>query len=176
MKWKPLDLLFFDRINQIGDICYPDLPETPEIFRHRIEQFPEGCRMLIKDEEIVGYGIAYPWELLSIPPLDSYLKPLPKLPLCMYIHDVAILPEARGHSASKDYVEYISELALSMSINFVCGVSVHGTSSLWKKYILGCKTYSDNEVKSQLGTYGFDAVYMIRDLMQWNSYGRDTVK
>ncbi len=54
-----------------------DFPERMDVFAEKIRLFPEGCWKRVRKDQIVGYGIAHPWQLFSIPPLDQFLNNLP---------------------------------------------------------------------------------------------------
>jgi GNAT superfamily N-acetyltransferase len=72
----------------------------------------------------VGYGLSHPRKLNCIPPLDSFLKTIPSDADCLYVHDVAVLPEVRGHGYAESYVELMDERALKIGN---CGL---GASSI----------------------------------------------
>lgn len=114
--WHPLLPSDLDSVNRIADLIHTSLPERPEVFEEKVRLFPSGCRKLISGSKIVGYGISHPWTLFSIPPLDEFLKILPQTPQCLYIHDIVVLPEARGSGAAERYVDYVKNLATAMSI------------------------------------------------------------
>ena len=99
-------------IAAIAALIHPDLPERPEVFDERRNLFPEGCQALVATSgAIAGYEIAYPWTLHSVPTLDAFVGRLPDKPDCLYVHDVAILPEARGRRGAERYIELIRAAA-----------------------------------------------------------------
>jgi acetyltransferase (GNAT) family protein len=87
-------------VDRIADAVHTDLPERLEIFLEKFRLFPEGCFALEQDGKLVGYGISHPWTLNEIPPLDSFY-PIQ----CLYLHDVAIIPEARGHRSADNLID-----------------------------------------------------------------------
>ncbi len=70
--------------------------ERVEVFREKIALFGPGCRVLLMGGRVVGYGLAYPWRSDDVPPLDHLLSTIPPDADCLFLHDVAILPEARA--------------------------------------------------------------------------------
>ncbi|MDD5502980.1 MAG: GNAT family N-acetyltransferase [Candidatus Thermoplasmatota archaeon] len=162
LRWLPLLPQDLESVNKIALQVHPGLPERPEVFKEKILLFPEGCRKLMSGTKIVGCGISHPWTLNSIPPLDSFLKQLPSKPDCIYAHDIAILPEARGKGASAQYMEYIKNLALEMGISHLAGVSVYGTYILWKRF--GFKIVENADLNKKLASYGPSAKYIICDI------------
>ncbi|MDR0306540.1 MAG: GNAT family N-acetyltransferase [Chitinispirillales bacterium] len=158
-EWQPLGKEYFDALNKIAEQIHKTVPERPEIFTEKIELFPDGCRGLFFDNRLVGYGISHLWNLNSIPPLNDFLGYLPENPTCIYIHDVAVLPEMRGHKAADRFMDYIMQLAKKLSINSLALVSLYGTDIFWSRF--GFKIYSNNDIESKLKTYGETAKYMI---------------
>ncbi len=162
LHWEALEIKDADAVNIIADRVHVELPERQEVFLEKIRLYPEGCRKLVGAAVTVGYGISHPWLLNEIPPLDAFLGGLPTQPECIYIHDVAVLPEARGHGAAAHYVEYIKELATTRKIPALALVSVYGTDPLWSHF--GFKVIHDQRLAEKLITYGASAKYMVCSL------------
>jgi hypothetical protein len=156
---KNSDLAVIDRI---ADSIHTGLPERPEVFAEKRRLFPPGCLVLDSLGVTVGYGISHPWRLKNIPSLDSFLEKLPANPDCIYIHDVAILPEARGQDAAGSYVQAMVAAALQLRLDFLALVSVYNTDVLWARY--GFEIVSDDFLADKLSSYGKTAKYMVRNL------------
>jgi len=77
----------------------------------------------------------------------------------MYIHDVAVLPEARGNHAAERYVAIMRKLSQELSLARLACVSVYGTDVLWSRF--GFETVASVEISQQLKKYGPTAKYMI---------------
>ncbi|RJQ35315.1 GNAT family N-acetyltransferase [Candidatus Parcubacteria bacterium] len=161
-KWFPLDRADVKDVDRIARQIHPTLPERVEVFEEKIRLFPEGCCKFVEAENIVGYGISHPWKLFSVPPLNQLIGSLPDNPDCIYIHDVAVLPEARGHNAAGSFVEIITKLARRMHIQKLSCVSVYGTEALWSRF--GFQAASTETMGSKLNSYGNGTKYMIADL------------
>jgi len=156
---RPEDL---ESINGVADSIHLDLPERPEVFAEKVNLFPKGCYVLKQEGTTVGYGLSHPWMLNDIPPLDTFLNRLPTTPGCLYVHDVAILPQARKHGSAGKYIELITKLAKAAGIPSLALVSVYGTDPLWARY--GFEVIFDAALISKLASYGDTAKYMIRKL------------
>lgn len=159
LDWQPLLSEDLDMVNAIADRVHKTLPERPEVFAEKVRLFPEGCRKLFFQNKMVGYGISHPWTLYSIPPLDEFLVSLPQNAQCIYIHDVVVLPEARGQNAAGRYVDYIKRLATRLAIPSLALVSVYGTDVLWSRF--GFHGVQNEELSRKLVSYGATAKYMI---------------
>ncbi len=160
--WRNATFSDLGKINEIANAIHLALPERPEIFSEKFQLFPEGCFVLRSHGEAVGYGIAHPWLLESIPPLDTFLKSLPLSPDCLYLHDAAILPKARGHHSSRALILLLEEIARKHQIKALALVSVYDTSPLWKR--LGFEIVSTSHVENKLLSYGITARYMQKSL------------
>ena len=124
--------------------------------------YPDGCRVLAAGSEIAGYGLAHPWMRQHIPPLDGFLHRLPDAADCLYVHDVAVLPDHRG-GVARAYVATIEELARSSGIATLALVSVYETRALWER--LGFRPVApDAALHDKLASYGASATYMLRDI------------
>lgn len=160
--WRPVRASDLAAISAIAARIHPDLFERPEVLAEKMRLCPDGCRVLVANETIVGYGLAHPWKQHRIPPLDGFLTGLPDDADCLYLHDVAVLPGARG-GVARAYVATIEQLARASRIAALALVSVYATRPLWQR--LGFRPVTtDAELRAKLVSYGEGATYMLRDL------------
>jgi ribosomal protein S18 acetylase RimI-like enzyme len=160
--WRRANISDLPAISAIAAQIHPDLPERPEVFAEKMRLYPDGCRALVADDEVVGYGLAHPWKQHQVPPLDGFLDHLPADADCLYLHDVAVLPDFRG-GVARDYVAAIEELARASGIAVLALVSVYATRPLWQR--LGFQPITaDAELRAKLASYGEGATYMLREL------------
>ncbi|MBR0811557.1 GNAT family N-acetyltransferase [Bradyrhizobium diazoefficiens] len=160
--WRPAHASDLPAISAIAARVHPDLPERPEVFAEKMRLYPGGCRVLIAGDEIAGYGLAHPWKQHRIPPLDGLLARLPDDADCLYVHDVAVLPDSRG-GVLRVYIAEIEELARASGIATLALVSVYATRPLWER--LGFRPVTaEAELRAKLASYGEGATYMLRDL------------
>jgi len=160
--WMPLLPQHLDRVNEIADLIHTTLPERPEVFDEKCRLFPEGCRVFVRRGRILGYAVSHSWLLGRIPPLDEFLRALPEQPTCLYLHDIVVLPEARGQKAAEGFLELLENLARRMSVSHLALVSVYGTDALWNRH--GFKVAQTPELAVKLRSYGPTAKYMTRAL------------
>ncbi|MBR0957679.1 GNAT family N-acetyltransferase [Bradyrhizobium japonicum] len=160
--WRPAHAFDLPAIGAIAARIHPDLPESLEVFAEKMRLYPDGCRVLAGDDEIAGYGLSHPWKQHRIPPLGDLLARLPDDADCLYVHDVAILPDFRG-GVLRAYIADIEQLARSSGITVLALVSVYATWPLWEH--LGFRAVTaDAELRAKLASYGKGATYMLRDL------------
>jgi N-acetylglutamate synthase-like GNAT family acetyltransferase len=103
--------------------------------------------------------VSHPWALYSIPPLDQFLVALPAQADCLYIHDVAILPEYRGLRQADHLVEQMASVAKSEKLCAMALVSVYGTDAFWARF--GFRPASTPDIVKKLKSYGPTARYMV---------------
>ena len=149
-------------IGAIEDRVHTLAPERIEVHREKIALFGAGCRVLVAGGRIVGYGIAYPWRLDDVPPLDRRMGAIPPDADCLFLHDVAILPQARAVGASHAFVDHAAGLAAQQGLSCLALVSVYGTDRLWQRH--GFVPRASATTSAQLGPYGRTALYMVRRL------------
>ncbi|HEX2958705.1 MAG TPA: GNAT family N-acetyltransferase [Chitinispirillaceae bacterium] len=158
MIWQPLTTSDIPSVQAIAAQVHPDLFERPEIFQEKLELFPQGCKKLLCNNQFAGYGFAHPWRLYSIPQLDTFIDRIPAEPDCIYIHDVAILPHARGRNAAGLLDEQYQALAAQYGFGAISLVSVYMTTGFWKRF--GFDVVGGEIIEQQLSSYGNDASYM----------------
>lgn len=161
-RWRRIADADLPAIDAISDLLHPGLPERPEVVAEKRRLFPDGALAFVMGGAVVGYGIAHPWTLRDVPKLDHVLGALPPTPDCVFIHDVAILPAARGHRASAAFVERMRDIARGLDIRALALVSVYDTRPVWSRY--GFRAVDDAALAPALAPYGADARYMVADI------------
>lgn len=157
-EWQPLPAADMAQVAAIAGHLHAGLPERPEVLAEKRDLSPATCLKLVLDGRIVGYGLAHPWGLFDIPPLDAFLNELPPSPTCLYVHDVAIRPEARGQRGAARYIATVTAHARAFGIAHLACVSVYGTVRLWSA--LGFGTDDRPDLRAKLSSYGDGARYM----------------
>lgn len=117
-----------------------DLRESREVFANRFERFGEHFRIAVINGQIVGYMICFPWKLGDTPVNNAvFPEELPE-PDCFYIHDIAILPEARGEGISRALLEDAYKTADRLGYDAISLVAVGQSGSYWDR--AGFVTYT----------------------------------
>ena len=160
--WQPLESEDLATLGQIAAQIHPGLPERLEVLAEKNSLFPAGCRKLVVAEKMVGYGLSHPWKLHSIPALDHQIGHLPADADCLFLHDVVVLPEARGYGAAETYLRHVQSLATTAGFGTLALVSVYGSNALWERFGFKPCTYPGLEAK--LGLYGSSAIYLTLNL------------
>lgn len=163
-RWDLMTVDDLPEIEQVMLDTYPHLPEETAAFLERVRLFPQGCRVLrhLDTNRVHGYIISHPWAQNDIPPLSSLLGALPTKAEVYYIHDIALLPEARGHGAAREILADISQLARSLYINRFALVALASAKEFWSSH--GFREIQREPLKEKLAGYGRGAAYMQRSL------------
>ena len=158
--WRHAQQTDLTAIHRIGVALHPSLPERPDVIAEKLHLFPPGCVVLCEASRIVGYVLSHPWRLNDIPPLDTLLHSLPTDPDCLFVHDVALLQEARGRGAVAGLLAHLTTIARERRLSHMALVSVYGTHVLWSR--LGFTITDAPQIRGALQSYGPGARYMVR--------------
>ncbi|SEQ38803.1 Acetyltransferase (GNAT) family protein [Faunimonas pinastri] len=146
-------------VEAVAAVVHPGFFERTEVLTERLALYPEGCRVLERSGVVVGYLISHPWDDGAVPALDTFLHRLPEVPGTCYLHDIALLPEARrGGAGSQAVIELIDRAGRrfpSLSL-----VAVHGSAPFWERH--GLRIEDRPELRAKLASYDENARYMRR--------------
>lgn len=161
-RWRPMTAADLPAVQAIADLVHVAHPERPEVFAERLRLSPDHCFVWIDaDAGVLGYAISHPWH--GPPPaLDTLLGALPADPTALHVHDIALLPSARGHGASRDILALLLAQARGEGLAGVCLVAVNGTAPLWRSF--GFRETAEASFAAVLASYGADAAAMRLDL------------
>ena len=156
MRWRAMISGDLGGVVAVARIAFPDHPEGRACFAERLALAPETCFVLADDGHVAGYLIAYPWPLEAIPPLDTLLGGLPESRDSWYLHDLALLPEARGGgNARAGLAQLFAQIDAPIAL-----VSVNESAAFWQAQ--GFAPQESPALKAKLSSYGPDARYMVR--------------
>ncbi|MBP0614908.1 GNAT family N-acetyltransferase [Jiella sp. KSK16Y-1] len=142
----------------LADRVHPGLREDPAIFAERLALYPAGCFVLERRQIIAGYAIAHPIRYPDPPSLNMRIGSLPPDCDALYIHDVALSPEARGEGQAGAVIGHLLQLAAGFPR--ACLVSVYGTAAFWQRF--GFSDAAAVLPSGALSAYGEDARFMQR--------------
>lgn len=163
-QWRVMHSSDLALVHAMSCIVHPEFPEDPDVFADRLAVFAEGARVLERDAQLLGYSFSHPWMKFSIPALNSLLKNIPEVADTYYLHDVALLPQARNLGGAKKLVELLVGSARSQGFDSVSLVAVNGSQPYWERQ--GFVIQDVPQLHQKLRTYSEDARYMMRDLQK----------
>ena len=133
MPWRPMTMQDLDQVQTLADAIHVGHPEDPEVLAERQHLYPQGCLMLVEDGRAIGYALTHPWRFAEPPPLNSLLGAIPSPATTYYIHDVALLPEARGKGHAADINDRLASHARKAGFGNLSLVAVNKSQSFWEK-------------------------------------------
>jgi len=161
--WRPMRASDLDAVVRVAAAGFPDHFEDRACFENRLALYPRGCFVLAAEgEEAVGYLVAYPWVRASAPALNSLIAALPEAAELIYLHDLALAPEARGGGHAGPIVERLADQARADGWSEMALVAVNGAAPFWEGR--GFVVVETPALAAKLQSYGSDARYMMRRL------------
>lgn len=129
--WRSMRVGDLPAVVSISDAVHGDFTEPYETFADRLALYPAGCAMFERDDAPLGYLISHPWprdaappklgiRLTAIPAADSY-----------YLHDIALLPAARGSGAGASALAFAARQARTEGCRDIRLVAIQGADSYW---------------------------------------------
>ncbi|PZO00760.1 MAG: GNAT family N-acetyltransferase [Hyphomicrobiales bacterium] len=160
--WRPMTATDLPAVMAIAAVVHPDYPEDEAVFAERLRLFPEGCLVLEGGGHLHGYVVSHPWSRAAPPALNSLLDELPGHATCFYIHDLALLPAARGSGAGRAIVARLAEIAARCGLPCLALVAIDGSPGFWQRH--GFRVLHDGALAAKLASYDDAARYMERKL------------
>lgn len=152
-----------DAVAAIAVIGFPDHFEGRDLFENRLVLNPSGCFVLADgDGDPKGYLVAYPWRADAVPALNTLIEAIPADAAVMYLHDLALHPDARGGGHTGAVVEHLAESARQAGWPAVALVAVNAAAPFWARH--GFEVRETPQMAEKLASYGADARYMVRTL------------
>lgn len=160
--WRAMTAADLPAVAALADAIHPDFPETDAVFANRLALHAAGCAVLDGgDDSLIGYVLSHPWHDRSPPPLDAVLAPA-SAPSTYYIHDLALLPPARGTGAGTVIVGLLVARARTLTLPNMTLVAVNNSVHFWQRQ--GFTVAIDPAMDAKLASYGDQARFMTRDL------------
>jgi GNAT superfamily N-acetyltransferase len=150
------------QVQILADAIHVDHPEDAAVFAERLSLYPHGCLALEEGEHLTGYALTHPWRFGSPPALNMRLREIPPDPTTYYIHDLALLPSARGKGHALKAGEWLARHAREAGFGNLSLVAVNKSQTFWER--LGFHRAEVPGLEVKLLTYGPDAVLMVRNL------------
>lgn len=147
-------------VERIAAAVHPAHPEDAAVFRERMRLYPAGCFVLDGAAGIRGYVLAHPWLLGQPPSLNTLLGRLPTDPDTLYLHDLALLPDARVAGSGSRAVELIAERARGEGVATVSLLAVGQSPGFWQR-----QGFLAADFGTDLSSYG-TATFMTRPVPQ----------
>ena len=164
LAWRPMRPDDVAGVIEVARLSFPDHFEDQACFENRLALYPRGCFVLTEGAQgpVRGYLIAYPWRAGSAPALNTVIEGLPADADLIYLHDLALHPQARGGGATAAVVDRLVEQAIEDGWPAVALVAVNDAAGFWARH--GFAPQDPPGMAAKLASYGPDARYMVRPL------------
>lgn len=138
---------------------YHDIePEPLAVLQNKWQLSPDSCFVMELHDQVQGYCLAHPWLEGNPPALYSMLEPC-LAANTLYLHDIAVSPEARGHGFATQAFRRLVQFALQQQLPTLSLVAVQGAADYWQ--MLG---FRPRTIEKSLASYTDDACYMLYSL------------
>jgi ribosomal protein S18 acetylase RimI-like enzyme len=160
MTWRPMQLQDLDAVVDIASAVHPLFPEDRDVFANKLALHPAWALVLESAGHPAGYCFALPWHGVQPPALNTMLDAISPAADALYMHDLALLPAARGTGAGAAAVDMLLAEARRLSLARCFLVAVNGSVPYWSR--LGFAVCAAPELQARLASYGDDARLMVR--------------
>lgn len=149
-----------DEVFSLQEFVYDSSYVEPrQTFRSHLESSSSLCIVLETAASlIVGYVIAHPSDLDAIDPLSSVSVVCSKNPSVLYIHDVCLHPNFRGHGHALAMLKFIAKRKQFNNLEYLALISIKSALKFWLS--LGFRPRSSTFCES-INSYGFGSMYLI---------------
>ncbi|WP_409605830.1 GNAT family N-acetyltransferase [Brevundimonas sp.] len=153
LSWRPMLAGDLDAVVEIAGLGFPDHFEGRDCFENRLALSPDGCFVLAgADGAVKGYLVAYPWRAQDAPALDTLIEAIPADADVLYLHDLALHPDARGGGWTGPIIEQLARSAKAAGWPAIALVAVNDAAPFWEKR--GFTVVKTAEMATKLAGYG----------------------
>jgi len=160
MTWRRMQRQDLDAVVDIARQVHPLFPEERDTFSNKLALHPGGALLLERAGHAAGYCFALPWHGLQPPALNTLIGDISPVADGLYLHDLALLPAARGTGAGTAAVDLLLAEAAQLLLERCFLVAVNKSVPYWSR--LGFAVSTSPELQRQLASYGDDARLMVR--------------
>lgn len=131
--WRSMRPADIPVVAAMSDAVHGAYTEHASIYAERLQLYPAGCWMLERAGVALGYLISHPWQGDQPPALNVPIRAIPVDADRYYIHDLALLPEARGIGAAAYAVQLVFDQASRAGFAVITLTAVNGADAFWRK-------------------------------------------
>lgn len=159
----PADL---DAVLALQQRCYGvSFLERREAFAAKLA-VTEGlacCWMARRDGEPLAYAVSLPVCDATMPVLDAPQCVRPGAPTFLFLHDMAVAPEARSLGLATQLLGLLAQSAQAQGLKRLGLVAVQGSVPYWQRQGFDAPAALSAGLSAKLASYGGQARFLMRD-------------
>jgi GNAT superfamily N-acetyltransferase len=134
IKILPMTLEDIEDVSKVQKETFTqDLCELHSVLLNRFETFGQYFHVAKNGEELIGYMIAFPWKSGETPVNNQNFPKMIPTPDCFFIHDITLLPAARGTGLARSMIEKACETGRLLGFKTISLVAVAQSGNYWDK-------------------------------------------
>lgn len=144
--------------------CYGEpFLEPHALYQRRLQTAGHCCLGVHAQGQLIGYLAAY-WSR------PGYITPLHgdfidhRDPSVLYVHDMAILPAAKGQGLASMLLAFARRQAVQRHIRHTALIAVQGSQVYWQRQGYRAEVVQQPQQQANLLSYGADAIYMVGEI------------
>lgn len=150
-----------EAVLSVQSACYDAFfHESAAAFRAKVLASPDTHWLCRREGMPLGYLVTLPVAEGKLPALDSDSVAMADRPEWLYVHDLAVLPQARALGLGKRFMAEAERLARDKGLRGLALVAVQGAEAYWAKAGFTVKTGVSPELALKLASFGGGAAYM----------------
>lgn len=156
----------FDAVLALQQRCYGvGFLERREAFAAKLAATDglDCCWMARRDGEALAYAVSLPVCEATLPALDAPHVERPSTPTLLYLHDMAVAPEARSLGLAARLLARLRERAQALSLARIGLVAVQGSVPYWRRQGFAEPAEMPKNLLAKLASFGAEARFLIRD-------------
>lgn len=145
--------------------CYPPAFQEPiEAFESKLTASPDTCWVSHHLDQVCAYLVCLPIQDQALPVLHAKDFQISASANWLYIHDLAIGPNARGTGLASQLLRKAVDQARDKGLTRVGLIAVQGSEPFWAKF--GFNSAESNSLLPQdkLNSFGSGALFMHQTL------------
>lgn len=132
---RPLAHPDLDAVLAIQSRCYDRAKqESAASFAAKVSEAPHTSFLALLGDAAVGYLVSVPVEDCSPLPLDDLAYRAPAKPLALYLHDLAVHPDARRHGVAALLIAAYLRALATLGLRQACLTAVNESSPFWQRH------------------------------------------
>jgi GNAT superfamily N-acetyltransferase len=132
--WRAMTAGDLAAVTAISAAVHGAYAEPVEVYAERLALYPAGCFTCEAAGEARGFLVSHPWRRGAAPALGASLGAIPVPAETYYLHDVALLPQARGLGAGGAVMPLVETRARAAGCAEIALVAVNGAEGYWARH------------------------------------------